>query len=84
MLKNEHKLPLNKIWREWWVQGQHKGEDQVGGFVWELDGLTFASVRGAGLRAGIDRPESMEELLNAFLDNKPLPKNSNTDSFNLE
>jgi len=29
-------MPILKNWREWWVPGKHKGEDQVGGFIWEL------------------------------------------------
>ena len=60
MLRNEYQIPLQRVWREWWVAGQHKHEDQVGGYVWQLDGLTFATVRGAGLRSGIDRPQAME------------------------
>ena len=63
-------MPVNKNWREWWVPGKHKGEDQVGGFVWELEGLTFASIKGSGLRAGIDQPEAMEEVLNGFITGK--------------
>jgi len=49
-------LPIRKIWREWWIPGNHKGEAQVGGFIWELEGLTFASVKGAGFRTGFDQP----------------------------
>jgi len=27
-------MPVKRVWREWWVPGLHKGEDQVGGFIW--------------------------------------------------
>ena len=47
-LREEHGLPVMEPWREWWIPGKHKHEDQVGGMVWSLKGLTFASVRGAG------------------------------------
>ena len=72
-------MPVKKVWREWWIPGTHKGEDQVGGYIQELEGLTFVTVRGAGLRSGIDRPVSMEELLDGFLDGTTLPKNPNLD-----
>ena len=34
LFKNEHQIPIKRNWREWWVPGKHKGEDQVGGFIW--------------------------------------------------
>lgn len=48
MFKEEHGIPVMEPWREWWVPGLHKHEDQVGGMTWELRGLTFASIKGAG------------------------------------
>jgi hypothetical protein len=52
-------MPVKKIWRDWWVPGKHAGEDQVGGFIWELRDLTFVSVKGAGYRTGFDQPQAM-------------------------
>ena len=34
--KAEQGIPIKRNWREWWVPGKHKGEDQVGGMVWEF------------------------------------------------
>jgi serine carboxypeptidase-like clade 2 len=47
-MKDVEGIPVVEPWREWWVKGLHKYEDQVGGMVWKLRGFTFASVRGAG------------------------------------
>lgn len=56
-------MPVRRIWREWWIPGKHKGEDQVGGFIWELRDLTFVSVKGAGFRTAYDQPQAMSEVL---------------------
>jgi|JI10StandDraft_1071094.scaffolds.fasta_scaffold3089154_1 hypothetical protein len=66
-------MPVKRIWREWWVPGRHKGEDQVGGFIWELRDLTVVTVKGAGFRAAYDQPQAMSEVLSAFLDGITLP-----------
>lgn len=66
-------MPVKKIWRDWWVPGKHAGEDQVGGFIWELRDLTFVSVKGAGYRSGFDQPQAMSEILDGFLDGTTLP-----------
>jgi hypothetical protein len=34
--KAQYEIPIRKNWREWWIPGRHKGEDQVGGFIWEM------------------------------------------------
>lgn len=47
-LRDNEGIPVEEQWREWWVPGLHKHEDQVGGMVWKLRGFTFASVKGAG------------------------------------
>lgn len=72
-LKSEFSIPVQKNWREWWVPGKHKHEDQVGGFIWELEGITFVSVKGAGFKASQDKPIEMEEVINGFLDGTTLP-----------
>jgi len=52
-------MPVKRIWREWWVPGNHTGEDQVGGFIWELRDLTFVTVKGAGFTTSTDQPKAM-------------------------
>lgn len=47
---------MEEPWREWWVYGAHAHEDQVGGMVWGLRGITFVSVRGAGHMVPKDKP----------------------------
>lgn len=66
-------MPVRRVWREWWVPGLHKGEDQVGGFIWELRDLTFVTVKGGGFRTGLDQPQAMSEILTGFLSGKTLP-----------
>ena len=71
--RSVHQIPIKKNWREWWIPGKHKGEDQVGGFIWELEGLTMVLVKAAGFKASYDQPISLEEVLNGFLDGTTLP-----------
>lgn len=66
-------MPVKRIWREWWIPGRHKGEDQVGGNIWELRDLTFVTVKAAGFRAAYSQPLAMTEVLNGFLDGNTLP-----------
>jgi hypothetical protein len=63
-----------KNWREWWVTLRHPGEDQVGGYTWEIQGINLVSVKGAGLRAGLDKPQAMGILLTYFLKGQSLPQ----------
>ncbi len=58
-LRHTLDMPVKRIWREWWVPGRHKGEDQVGGFIWELRDITFVTVKNAGFRAAYDQPLAM-------------------------
>ena len=57
LLKDLQGWPVVEPWREWWVPGMHKHEDQVAGMVWKLRGLTFVSVKGAGHLAPRDKPK---------------------------
>ena len=66
-------MPVRRIWREWWVPGIHKGEDQVGGFIWELRDITFVTIKNAGFRAPMDQPQAMSEVLAGFIAGKTLP-----------
>lgn len=47
-LREQFSLPVLEPWREWWLPGLHKYEDQVGGMFWKVKGLTFVSVKNAG------------------------------------
>lgn len=58
------------------MPGKHPHEDQVGGMVWELEGLTFASVKGAGFTIGREKPVALYEIFDAFISNKRLPLTS--------
>jgi serine carboxypeptidase-like clade 2 len=55
----------------------HKHEDQVGGMVWKLRGLTYASVKGAGHMMPKDKRREATVILNAFLAGNNLPENPN-------
>jgi len=35
--------------------------------------MTFGSVKGAGLRTGLDKPEAMDVMLSSFLKGQSLP-----------
>lgn len=74
-MKDEFGVPIVEQWREWWVPGIHKHEDQVGGMVWKLRGFTFASVKGAGHMMPKDKRKEASVLLDCFLNNKSLPDN---------
>ena len=69
-------MPVRRTWREWWVPGTHPHEDQVGGMVWELEGLTFASVKSAGYSVGREKPVALYEIFDAFISGKRLPLTS--------
>ena len=60
-------------WREWWVPGLHKDEDQMGGNVWKLRGLTFIQVKGAGHMVPADKPKEAQVMLEAFVSGRDLP-----------
>ena len=68
-------LPLKgEPWRAWTVDAGpdcvHRGPacTQVGGFVTEWEGLTFATVHGAGHMVPATRPMFALEVLKHFLD----------------
>jgi serine carboxypeptidase-like clade 2 len=67
-LREDYHLPVELPWREWWVNGVHEHEDQVGGMVWGLRGLTFASVKGAGHMVPKDQKKSSFVLVSSFLE----------------
>jgi serine carboxypeptidase-like clade II len=73
LLREELDLPEVRPWREWWVPGKHAGEDQIGGDTWELQGLTFASVKGAGHLVPSNKPFPSLVMVESFLRGSPLP-----------
>ncbi|KAF3444859.1 hypothetical protein FNV43_RR14552 [Rhamnella rubrinervis] len=63
-LKLETKVP----WYPWYVK------KQVGGWTEVYEGLTFATVRGAGHEVPLFKPRAALQLFKSFLQGKPLPK----------
>jgi len=64
---NELKLPIQTPWYPW-VNG-----DEVGGYTVIYEGLTFATVRGAGHEVPEFQPSRALTLFKYFLKGKPLP-----------
>ncbi|PON46180.1 Serine carboxypeptidase-like [Parasponia andersonii] len=63
-LKLATKLP----WYPWYVK------KQVGGWTEVYEGLTFATVRGAGHEVPLFKPRAALQLFRSFIQGKPLPK----------
>lgn len=76
LMKDVEGIPVEEPWREWWVPGLHRHEDQVAGMVWKLRGFTFVSVKGAGHMVPTDKPKAAAVMLDAFLNNRNLPEKS--------
>jgi len=49
-------------WRSW-----NDDEGQVGGYFWQLDGLDFATVHGAGHMVPMDQPQRALQLINNWI-----------------
>lgn len=64
---NEMGLRIREGWRAWF----HK--EQVAGWVVEYQGLTLATVRGAGHQVPVFAPQQSLSLFSHFLSGKPLP-----------
>ncbi|KVH92626.1 Peptidase S10, serine carboxypeptidase [Cynara cardunculus var. scolymus] len=62
------KLKTKVPWYPWYVK------KQVGGWTEVYEGLTFATVRGAGHEVPLFKPRAALQLLLSFLRGKPLPK----------
>ena len=58
-------------WRPWLVKDGALGP-QVGGYVTRYEGLTFATVRGAGHMVPYTQPLRAAHLFKAFIDSAPL------------
>jgi hypothetical protein len=58
----------------------HPHEDQVGGMVWELEGLTYATIKGTGYAVGREKPVALYEIYDAFISGKRLPLTSTAGS----
>lgn len=54
-------LPVTSPWRPWYSGGQ------VGGYVQDYQGISFATVRGAGHMVPYTQPQRAYDLLQAFL-----------------
>ncbi|XP_068645711.1 serine carboxypeptidase-like 35 [Aristolochia californica] len=64
---NELKLKVKRGWKAWFVGGQ------VAGWVVEYEGLTLATVRGAGHQVPVIAPEQSLSLFSHFLSANSLP-----------
>ncbi|KAK4768594.1 hypothetical protein SAY87_003735 [Trapa incisa] len=62
------KLAVKIPWYPWYVK------KQVGGWTEVYQGLTFATVRGAGHEVPLFKPRAALQLFNSFLRGDPLPK----------
>lgn len=51
----------------------YSSPDEVGGYVVQYDGLTFATVRGAGHEVPSYQPERALTLFSSFVQGIPLP-----------
>ncbi|GAA0154879.1 serine protease [Lithospermum erythrorhizon] len=65
---NHLKLPIKTRWYPWYSSGQ------VGGWTEVYDGLTFATVRGAGHEVPLFQPKRAFVMFKSFLEGKHLPK----------
>ncbi|KAL5547520.1 hypothetical protein UlMin_002751 [Ulmus minor] len=63
-------LTIKTSWYPWYSQGQ------VGGWTEVYNGLTFATVRGAGHEVPLFQPKRAHILFKSFLAGKKLPKSS--------
>ncbi|KAL6850311.1 hypothetical protein ACP4OV_020938 [Aristida adscensionis] len=64
-------LPIKSQWQPWYLNSQ------VAGRYVEYEGLTMATVRGAGHAVPQDKPAEALVLINSFLSNGPLPTKDN-------
>ncbi|XP_061977905.1 serine carboxypeptidase-like 25 isoform X3 [Populus nigra] len=62
------KLATKIPWHPWYVK------KQVGGWTEVYEGLTFATVRGAGHEVPLFKPRAALQLFKSFLKGQPLPK----------
>ena len=53
-----------------WMYEINKKNQQIGGFIRRWDGLTFATVRGAGHMVPTDRPAQALHLFSHFINGK--------------
>ncbi|RLM93374.1 serine carboxypeptidase-like 33 isoform X1 [Panicum miliaceum] len=61
-------LPIKSQWQPWYLL-----ENQVAGRYVEYEGLTMATVRGAGHTVPQDKPAEALVLINSFLSDRQLP-----------
>jgi len=73
-LREDFHVKIDRPWREWWIRGRNKDEDQVAGMVWRLQNLTFVSVRGAGHMVPRDKPLAGATIIDHFLAGSELPE----------
>ena len=60
--RRDYGASVKRNWRPWVY-----GKNRLGGMVWELEGLTFYSVIGAGHMVPTDQPEAALHIFNSFI-----------------
>lgn len=66
----DERVPVRRPWRPWVLSDVNQN---ITGMVWELEGLTFASVRGAGHMVPGDNPEEAFTMIDHFLNDVEFP-----------
>ena len=63
-------LPIESLWQEWFISDDEGS--QVAGYVTIYEGLTFATVKGAGHMVPQYAPEAAYYMFSNFINGKPL------------
>jgi len=62
-------------WRAWLDAEATFGANQVGGYFWQLDGLDFATVHGAGHMVPLDQGKRALQLFNNWMAGRDIDPN---------
>ncbi|KAM3141613.1 hypothetical protein pb186bvf_006218 [Paramecium bursaria] len=72
-LQQEYNIQTIQEWKAWTVPGDRDVDDpQLAGEYWILDGLTFATVRGAGHMVPTDKRREASQMIKNFFEGFPL------------
>ncbi|KAM3137558.1 hypothetical protein pb186bvf_010348 [Paramecium bursaria] len=72
-LQREFGLPTIVPWRPWYKSGTNDQTRQNAGSYWQIQGLTFVSIRNAGHMVPQDQREAAYILIKSFIDGVELP-----------
>ncbi|KAM3141577.1 hypothetical protein pb186bvf_006182 [Paramecium bursaria] len=72
-LQKEFNIQTIQEWQSWTIKGNRDVDDeQIAGEYWMLDGLTFATVRGAGHMVPTDKRPEAFQMIKYFFEGFPL------------